>query len=209
MRGDKKLRASLMAAFLCASQPAYAVFGIGDVTFDPTTYGAVVKQFEEMQKLYSTAKSQLDKISKIEQTIKDAQQAYETLSSADLRQSLTGYSSSPIRSAADLRAALAEMENRGTATAGFVQYQLSVIKQVEDLELLKKSSASNADEAAKAGTNTATNTAITAQSSATLATLAAAEASRKAREDAERAMLAKEAINGVSQAPGLYKAMGR
>jgi hypothetical protein len=43
------LGVSLLIAFVA---PAFAILGIGDIVFDPTSYGELVKQFTQMQKEY-------------------------------------------------------------------------------------------------------------------------------------------------------------
>lgn len=199
---------ALMAAALVAT-PAHALFGVGDLTFDPTTYGEVAKQYEQMVKMYNTAKEQLDGLVKIERTIKEAQQAVDTLSSGGIRQSIQGITgTSTVKSAADLRAEVANIESRGNQSAGFIQYQMSLIKQLDDLAALQQASAGNAKEAT--GKNsTATNTAITAQSSATVAALAAAEEARRVRDDSDRAAAAKAAADNLKDSKKIYKAMAK
>jgi hypothetical protein len=139
----KRLIAFLLIA--AVANPAHAFWGIGDVTFDPTSYGEIVKQYEQMVKMYETAKSQLDSLAKIEQTIKEAQQAYDTLASGDIKNVVAGMKldTNNTKTAAGLRAELANMENHGTQSVSYVNYQLSMIGQLENLAALQKASSNN------------------------------------------------------------------
>jgi hypothetical protein len=204
----KRLSAFVIAAAFAA--PAHALLGIGDITFDPTTYGEVAKQYEQMVKMYNTAKDQLDGLVKIEKTIKDAQQAYETLASGDLKNSITGLTSGGmnVKSAADLRAELANMESKGGQSASYVAYQMSLIKQLDDLTKLQKASATNAQQAT-GKTNAATSSAITAQSTSTLAALAAAEEQRRVQQDYQNQKNAKALVDNMKDSTKIYDAIGK
>lgn len=47
------------AAFLLAATPSFALFGIGDVVFDPTSYASLVQQLTTLQMQYNTVKNNL------------------------------------------------------------------------------------------------------------------------------------------------------
>jgi hypothetical protein len=46
------------AIVLCTATPSFALFGLGDVVFDPTSYGSLASQLSELTKLYTTANNQ-------------------------------------------------------------------------------------------------------------------------------------------------------
>ncbi len=202
-------RLLIVAIAAMVTHPAQAFWGMGDITFDPTTYGEVAKQYQQAVELYKTAKQQLDNLASIEKTIKDAQQAYDTLGSTRLRTVTAGLRDTPnTKSAAELRAALANAESGTSQSASYLQYQLSQIQQLENLELLKKASADNAEQATHKP-NAATSAAISAQSEATLAALAAVEEQRRVKEDMERAAAARTQINILKDTGKVYEAMGK
>lgn len=196
---------------LAFTAPAHAFLGIGDVTFDPSTYGEVVKQYEQMMKLYENAKGQLDKLASIEKTINDAQTAAQTLGSFNLKTATSALrqNTNSIKSAADLRAAVANTEGGVANNASYVQYQLYQINQLDQLAALQKASADNAQQAASKGTSTATSQAIAAQSSATLAALAAAQEQRRIQEETQRGISAKAALDNMKNSGKVYEAMGK
>lgn len=188
-----------------------AALGVGAITFDPTTYGAVKAQFDQMMKLYENAKSQLDKLASIEKTINDAQTAVQTLGSFNIKTATSALSgnSNGIQSAADLRAAVANTEGGVTQNASYVQYQLNQIDQLAQLAALQKASADNAKQASTKGTSTATSAAISAQSEATLAALAAAQEQRRIQDETQRGITAKAATDNMKNSTKVYEAMGK
>src|SRR5208337_2407255 len=55
----KKHRKWLIAgvALLATATPGFALFGMGDIVFDPTSYANLVKQFTTLQMQYNTIKN--------------------------------------------------------------------------------------------------------------------------------------------------------
>lgn len=47
------------AALLLAATPSFALFGIGDIVFDPTSYASLVQQLTTLQMQYNTVKNNL------------------------------------------------------------------------------------------------------------------------------------------------------
>ena len=47
------------AALLLTATPSFALFGIGDIVFDPTSYGSLVQQLTTLQMQYNTVKNNL------------------------------------------------------------------------------------------------------------------------------------------------------
>jgi hypothetical protein len=204
----KRLIAFVLIA--AVANPAHAFWGIGDVTFDPTSYGEIVKQYEQMVKMYETAKSQLDSLAKIEQTIKEAQQAYDTLASGDIKNVVAGMKrdTNHTKTAAGLRAELANVENHGTQSVSYVNYQMSMIGQLENLAALQKASSNNMQQSA-GKTNTVTSASITAQSTSTLAALAAAEELRRVQEDYQKQKAAMTVVDNLQDSTKLYGAIAK
>jgi hypothetical protein len=197
-------------SFAAATSPAWALFGIGDITFDPTSYAELVKQYEQMVNLYKTAKGQLDNLVSIERTIKEAQQAYETLSSGNLRTlaNTMKVDSYDGKSVAGLRSQVASMESSAGNAGSYVSYQMSLINKVESLGNLRKAAASNMTQSTDK-VNQATTAAITAQSTSALAALAAAEEQRKVEEDFQRQQGGQAMLNTLTDSTKVYKAIGQ
>ena len=205
----RKLLAALLVWALFMPQ-AYAVFGIGDISFDPTVYGEVAALYKQTTELYETAKKQLDGLASIEKTIREAQQAYESLANTDLKQVVKGLKPDK-DSGKTIGAMRAELERVGNGmgqNAGYIRYQLSRITQLENLELLKKASTANTEQAT-GKMNAATAERITAQSAATLAALAAAEEQRRVQEDYAQAAAAKAVVDNLNNSNKVYEAMGK
>lgn len=190
--------------------PAHAFWGMGDVTYDPTAVAEITKNLEEMKKIYQAARDQIDGLSKIERTIKDAQQAYETLSSGDLQSVVSGMQmdTGNVKSAADLRARFADMESKGGRAVNYMEYQLSLIDRLGDLGKLQKASASNLGQATNKST-VGTNSAITAQSTAALAALAAAEEQRNVEDELQRQKAEKNMQDDLAKSGKLYEALSK
>ncbi len=204
----KRLLAVVLVA--AAANPAQAFWGVGDITFDPTTYGEVAKQYQQAVELYKTAKQQLDNLASIEKTIKDAQKAYDTLASTSIKNVASSFSlkSGDNKTAAGLRAQLANVESGTTQTKGYINYQLSQLEQLDNLNLLQKASASNLKQAGEK-INPTEAASITAQSSSALAALAAAEAVRHQQDDFAKTAAAQATITNLNDASKIYKAMGQ
>jgi len=55
----RRMRLTGIVALLLAATPGFALFGIGDIVFDPTSYGSLVQQLTTLQMQYSTVKNNL------------------------------------------------------------------------------------------------------------------------------------------------------
>ncbi len=190
--------------------PAHAFWGVGDITFDPTTYGEVSALYKQTTELYNTAKKQLDGLASIEKTIKDAQQAYDSLANTDLKQVVKGLrpDKNSGKTIGAMRAELERVGNGAGQNVGYIRFQLSRITQLENLALLKKASAANTEQAT-GKMNAATAERITAQSTSALASLAAAEEQRRVQEDFAQAAAAKAVVDNLNHSNKVYEAMGK
>jgi len=46
------------ALLFCTATPSFAIFGLGDIVFDPTSYASLVSQLSTLTKMYTTASGQ-------------------------------------------------------------------------------------------------------------------------------------------------------
>src|SRR5580700_11543096 len=51
------------AAFLLAATPSFALFGIGDIVFDPTSYASLVSQLTTIESQYNMLKNNIEHFS--------------------------------------------------------------------------------------------------------------------------------------------------
>ena len=196
---------------VAVASPAHAFLGFGDITYDPQSYSQLSMIFQQTKDMYQTAKAQLDSLAQIQQTITNAQTAYETLGSMNMRsvtQGLTGNTNN-IQSAAQLRAALANTEAGVSRSAGYLQFQLNQIDQLDNLATLQKAQAANAGQAATGAPNAATSAAITAQAAAATAALAAAAEQRRVQEDVARTAAAQAQVDNLNNSTKVYDAIGQ
>lgn len=191
--------------------PAYALFGVGDLSFDPTVYAEIVSLYDQTKELFDNAKKQLSSLADIQKTINEANQAYESLVnmdlkklSADLAPRSTDGSSNRF---AAMRSELDRIQSTAGSNAAYVQYQQQRLKNLESLDLVQSASASNTGRASDK-TNAATSSQITAQSTSTLAALAASEEQRRMQEDMALAQSSKTQIDNLQGTRGIYEAIG-
>lgn len=55
----RKLLIAAGAAFLLTATPGFALFGVGDIVFDPTSYGSLVSQLTTLQTQYNMLKNNI------------------------------------------------------------------------------------------------------------------------------------------------------
>jgi len=200
----------IVLAIASYATSAHALFGIGDITFDPTTYGAVLKNIEEAQKLYQSAMKQLDGIRQIESTIKEGQRVYKTLASGDLKSGI-GYikfDKSNQKSIDGMRNELGKVGSNAGNVKNYVTSQMDLLKQLEGMGKLKDAAVKNAAQSS-GEVNAATSSAITAQSTSALAALATAEEERKLRDEFEKLKSAKAKLDTFADSADVYKAIGK
>ena len=191
--------------------PAYALFGVGDLSFDPTVYAEIVSLYDQGKEIFDNAKKQLSSLADIQKTINEANQAYESLVNMDLKKlsndlaprSTTGNDN---RFAA-MRSEIDRVQSTAGSSASYVQYQQQRLKNLESLDLVQTASASNTGRASDK-TNAATSSQITAQSTSTLAALAASEEQRRVQEDMALAQSRKTEINNLQGTRSIYDAIG-
>jgi hypothetical protein len=198
-----------IACYIFITPNVYALVGVGDVVYDPsaaTNFATMIKQAKET---YEAAKSQLDKMVSMEKTIREAQEAYETLSKFDLNQAIKGMQNGgKLESFAALRGSIANTEGKVTQDKNFVSGNIERIGQLENLELLKRAQLSNMEDV-NGKPNSATSAKVTAQSTAALALLAASEEQRRVKEEVSMSQAnALESGNTINSAK-IYDAIGK
>ena len=211
------LRRALIGPALIAmlyQPPARAVFGVGDLSFDPTVYAEVVSLYEQGKEIWDTAKKQLDTLAEVQRTIKQANQAYQSIVNIDLKKIAGDLTTSDLKGSKDQIAALrSEMDQTENALGGnvrYYQYQSQRIKNLESLELLQKASTDNLERASgnMGEAVVPTSTQITAQSTSTLAALAAAEEQRRVNEDVSKEQAYRTEKLTIMGTAEIYKAVG-
>ena len=207
----REMKRLLVFVFAVAvANPAHAFLGFGDVTYDPENYAEITKLYEQTKSMYDTAMKQLDSMANVERSIRDAQQAYDSLATFSLKQAAAGLApdGSNMKTIAGLRDEVARTGSGLSQNTGFVQYQLSQIKQLENLDLLQKAATTNVSDSTNKNSQADTGR-ITAQSTAALASLAAAEQQRKVQEDYARAATAQGEADNFGNAGKVYEAIGK
>lgn len=209
----------MKSKFLClllfilavGSTPAYAFWGIGDVTFDPTTFGEVTKMYQQTVQLWNTAKSSLNTLNEVQNILNQAKEGVEALKNFDLKKAAEnieggGYGSSDKISA--LRAEISNVAGNLSGSVSYLNYQTQRIKNLQNLETLLGQSAKNLSKASDT-TSADANGKITAQSTSLMATLAAAEQQRKEQQDMATARDAEQRQSLVGESSKIYDAAGK
>jgi len=213
MKKNKSLRATLAVAVAATlyQTPAHAIFGIGDVSFDPTSYSELVSLYDQAKQLYDTAVKQLNSLASIESTIKQANEAYDSVVNLNLKKIAGDLTPRNPNGSSNQFAAMSAELSRVQSTAGsdvaYVQYQAQRLKNLESLTLLQDASADNTQRATDK-TNQATSSQITAQSTSTLAALAASEEQRRVQEETALATSRKTELDNLNDSKQLYDAIG-
>lgn len=200
----------LLLMFLAfGGSPAYAFWGIGDVTFDPTTFGEVTKMYQQTVQLWNTAKSSLNTLNQVQQTLNQAREGVDALKNFNLKQTagnLTGNGSADKINA--LRSEMSNVEGGLSGSASYLNYQTQLITNLQNLEKLREESAKNLSKASDT-TSADANGKITAQSTSTMAALAAAESQRKEEQDMATARDAEQRRSLIGESSKLYDTLGK
>lgn len=201
----------LMVSAALYQPRAEAILGIGDVSFDPTAYSELVSIYEQTKQLFDTAREQLNNLARIQDTITQANQAYESLVNLDIKKIASdlrpqGTNGSENRFKA-LSGELSRVQSKAGGDLSYVQYQAQRLKNLESLDLLQSASTSNT-ERASTRTNAATSAQITAQSTSALTALAASEEQRRVQEEIALAQGRQHEVQNLHDSRDLYEAIG-
>jgi hypothetical protein len=197
------------------STRVYAVGGVGDVVNDPqanaqlaTTNKQLYAMFSQAQEMYRNAKAQLDGMVAIERTIREASEAYETLSKLDLNKAVQSLQQGGVlNSFANLRGLIANKENSAENTFNRIDGNIQRIRQLENFELIRSASVNNMSQSSEK-INANTSAAITAQGVSAMTTLAAIEAQRREKEDIAKDLGEQKEANNTEDMPKIYNALG-
>ena len=173
----KLLWCVVSVALAFVSTPSFALWGVGDISFDPTTYGEVAKLYSQTKELYETTKKQLKTLDEVRTTLMEAKEGVEALQNFDLKKTAQSLKGSGLdgkdNKIGALRSEMSTLEGKLGGTSSYLQYQKQRIANLEKLDMLQGESAKNVDKASSK-TSAEANSKITAQSTSILATLAAA-----------------------------------
>jgi hypothetical protein len=199
---------------LLVSAPAYALFGVGDVTFDPTTYAEVVKNTQQLVDLYHSAMQQLDRLSKMQQAMAEAGEAYDTVSNLNLHQMAKSLNPKTYMQNTNGKNQLQQMRsaiyNAGSAAQQDVSFVKGQMQRIQDLETMMGLQDAASENLSKASTDLDIRRSgqITAQSTSALAALAAANEQRQQQAEMAKSMEHQNQQGLVDQNAALLQSMG-
>ena len=192
---------------------AHAVAGVGDITFDPTTYGAVYDSYEVAKKAYQNAQSMLKKVSDTNKTINDAYKSYDKIKNFDFKRSVNALKFNRTKNANGvdkidaLRSDLSRSWSTTHSDGNFLKYNTQRINDLEELITIQDVSAKNANDANK-DIGQKESARITAQSAASIAALQAAREQRDQQEAIRRDMRADYDRKILYDTKNIYRAIG-
>ena len=178
-----------IAMTLAAMPTANAFWGIGDVTFDPSSYAALGENLAQLKNMYDTMMKQFDRLDKMQQTIAKASEAYDRLTNLDLHQMADGLTPGRYmknaRGLEGIQAARSEITRIKGDAQGNVYMIKDQLSRLDDLEQMVGLQAVAANNAKKSSTDLdqRQTSQITAQSTSVLAALATAEEQRRQAAD--------------------------
>ncbi|MHB8256717.1 MAG: hypothetical protein ACYDHY_16815 [Acidiferrobacterales bacterium] len=171
----------LTAALIGASAPARAFLGIGDVSFDPQSYGELVSIYEQLQQSSVTLDSQLQTLQRLKAMAERAQQTYPRIRDTHYHALAGGLASPPGQAAGGLQAERARIEALSSgdpADAAAYRVELQQLAGLQQLQALQQAAAHNVARSAT-DLNGRASARVTAESTATLAALAAMAQQRR------------------------------
>ncbi len=196
---------------LLFSNNAYAVLGAGDIVWDPKLEAQVIALYQQTVELYDNAKDHLKTAAEINQTIYEAEQAYDAIVNFNLKKAaneMFGFNSSQGASGRwkmqGLLNDLNVMENTGKNTGRFYDYQLGRLENMKAMFEFQEAAVENIEEAST-DIPQRQSTQITAQSTASMAALMAAEDLRRQNEEAENAAAMKRDSDAFFKSKHIYR----
>ena len=200
----------LAAALTCASVPAHAFLGIGDVSFDPQSYGELVSIYDALQQSSVTLDSQLQAVQQLKAMTERAQQTYQRICDKNYHALAGGLSSPSGPAGAGLQAERARIEaliSGDPADAGVYRVELQQLDGLRRLQALQQAAAHNvARSATDLGGRASAR--VTAESTATLAALAAMAQQRRRARSLQHARARVDERGLVATSAGIYRSLG-
>ena len=201
----RKKIALLVAATLTASN-AQAFWGVGDVTYDPSSYSELLSIFGQLEQTYQTTMDTYRTMSDMEATLRRTYADYEEVRNINLSQSVKHFNFRGIETRiSDLGHDLTKVQGMADLD-GYQQSQLDNIGDLKRLQQVQQATDDNASTAA-AGISKKGADVITAQSTAALASFAAETASDRRIEDINRNTAAKIQADSMSSPRSLIQAI--
>ncbi len=198
----------LSAALLCAAGPAQAFLGIGDVSFDPQSYGELVSIYGALQQSAVTLAGQLQTLRTLRAMEQHAQQTYQQIRDRNYH-ALAGGLSSPL--AADglqaVRVRIRALMASDPADAGACRIELQQLDGLRRLQRLQQAAARNVAHASTDLSGRA-SARVTAESTATLAALAALAQQRQRAAALQHARARIDERGLVTASGDIYGALG-
>ncbi len=198
----------LAGVLLCAAFPAHAFLGVGDVSFDPQSYGELVSIYGELQQSAATLDDQLHTLKVLRIQMQRAQQSDPRVRNPRLNalaSALGGVSPSVPLSA--LKTRIDALRAADPAGAGVYAVELQQLAGLRQLARLRQAADSNVRQSTT-DLGVRASARLTAQSTATLAALAVM-AQQRARVSALQQARGQADERGVVAASGtIYRALG-
>ena len=189
-------------------RPAQAFLGVGDISFDPSSYGELVSIYSELQQAYSTLNHELAALQDIKDMTSRAQQTINSVRNKDYVALATSLvPSTAIDGLAATRSRIETLlakDPGNSASYGIELDQLSAMAQLRQLQ----SAAGHNLQRSALDLGPRDSSQVTAQSTAALAALAAAEAQRQSAQAAASAQADIDARSLVTGAGAIYRTLG-
>jgi len=191
----------------------YAFGGAGDVVWDPKLEAQVIALYDQTIELYNNAKDQLKTAAEINQTIYEAEQAYDAIVNFDLKATankMFGFNSSQGNEARwkiqGLLNDLNKMESTGRNTGRFYDYQFGRLENMQAMFEFQEAAAKNIESATE-DIPVRQSGQITAQSTASMSALLAAEDLRRQQEQVEKEQAVQHDRQRFYDSKHIYRAL--
>ncbi len=203
-----KKACAVMLLLVLGAAPAWAVLGVGDITFDPPVHAELMTLFHQTIAIYRTVLSEVHRLQAVESTLRSAQRDAKTIANGNLAryaerrlphglpQGVRRLLGTTDAAAHEARAGVAYVHQQSRRFGRLAQLRWLGRGVRQDLRL----SATNL------GARTSGD--VTARSTAALAALAAKRARTRERQAIRRAAERRNARHLPEEAASLYRAFG-
>lgn len=189
-------------------EPAHAFWGVGDVSFDPTSYGELVSIYSELQQAYLTLTRELTALQDIKDLTTRAQRTINTVRNKDYYALAAGLAPADALDSLDTtRAQIEALLGKDPRNSAVYEVELQQLAGIAQLKKLQAATARNLGQSAL-DLSRRDSDRVTAQSTAALAALAAAEAQRRSTQTAAAAQAEIDARGLVTGASAIYRSLG-
>ena len=190
--------------------PAHAFLGIGDISFDPQSYGELVSIYDTLQQSQETLGRELQSLRRLEALTAHANQTTTRMRDPAYHALAAGLAANPADAAAGLNALAARIARQAAQDPGAaVSFRIErrQIDALRGLERLQRAAVRNVALSATdlGGRDSAR---VTAESAATLAALAAAAQERQRAAALEHLQAQVDERGLVAASGGIYRTLG-